>query len=56
MIEPGASVVAVVTGNGLKDIAGALRATGGPHEIPADFASVERIVANDKPPKQRGTD
>ncbi len=38
------NVVAMVTGNGLKDIAGALRAVGQPHEIPPDLSSVTTIV------------
>jgi threonine synthase len=37
------SVVAMITGNGLKDIAGALKAVGKPHEIPADIGEVSRI-------------
>ena len=38
------NVVAMITGNGLKDIAGALRAVGQPHEIPPDLGSVTTIV------------
>jgi len=38
------SVVAMITGNGLKDIAGAMSAVGQPHVIPPDFGEVERIV------------
>lgn len=39
-----ADVVACITGNGLKDIAGALSAVGDPHEIAPDLGEVERIV------------
>jgi len=38
------SVVAMITGNGLKDIKGALQAVGGPFEIPPTMDAVERIV------------
>lgn len=38
------SVVAMITGNGLKDTAGALRAVGKPHEIKPDVGEVERII------------
>jgi threonine synthase len=40
------SVVAMITGNGLKDIAGAMSAVGQPHIIPPDFGEVARIVEN----------
>lgn len=45
-----ASVVAMITGNGLKDIAGALSAVGEPHIIKPDFGEVERIVASSTTP------
>ena len=38
------NVVAMITGNGLKDTAGAIRAVGTPHEISSDFNSVATIV------------
>ncbi|GJQ26489.1 MAG: threonine synthase [Phycisphaerae bacterium] len=38
------NVVAMITGNGLKDTAGALRAVGKPHEVPPDVGEVERII------------
>ncbi|TWT44037.1 Threonine synthase [Phycisphaerae bacterium RAS1] len=37
-------VVVMITGNGLKDVAGALRAVGKPHEIPPEFDAVVRVV------------
>ena len=39
-----ANVVAMITGNGLKDIQGALKAVGRPHDIPPDLSAVEQIV------------
>lgn len=39
-----ASVVAVISGNGLKDIAGARSAVGEPHSITPDLDAVRRIV------------
>ncbi|MFH1749026.1 MAG: pyridoxal-phosphate dependent enzyme [Planctomycetota bacterium] len=44
IIAAGASVVAMITGSGLKDIAGALRAVGEPHEIPPDLEQVVRVI------------
>ena len=41
------SVVAMITGNGLKDIQGAIHAVGGPHEIPPEIRSVASIVEGD---------
>ncbi len=50
IIDAGANVVAMITGNGLKDTAGAIRAVGGPHEIPPLLDEVKRIVeAEEKP-------
>jgi threonine synthase len=43
-IDGQASVVAIITGNGLKDIDGAMQAVGQPHEIPPDLDQVVRIV------------
>lgn len=47
VIHSGASVVAMITGNGLKDTAGALRAVGSPHEIRASMDEVARIAERD---------
>ncbi|MBX7245360.1 MAG: threonine synthase [Candidatus Sumerlaeaceae bacterium] len=44
IISADASVVAVISGNGLKDLAGALSAVGQPNIIKPDFGEVERIV------------
>lgn len=38
------NVVAMITGNGLKDPAGALKAVGKPHEVPPDVGAIEKIV------------
>ena len=48
LIGAKASVVAMITGNGLKDIAGAMRAVGEPHVIAPELKEVERIVACDE--------
>ncbi len=42
-------VLIVITGNGLKDIAGALSALPEPHRVPPDIAAVERIVTGANP-------
>jgi len=39
-----ADVVAMITGNGLKDVVGAMKAVGKAHEIAADLGAVERVV------------
>ncbi|MFQ5490795.1 MAG: threonine synthase [Phycisphaerae bacterium] len=44
IVDANADVVAMITGNGLKDPAGAGRAVGGPHEIPPELDRVKRIV------------
>jgi len=44
ILGPDADVVAVITGHGLKDIAGALRAVGGPNDIDPDLRQVERVL------------
>jgi threonine synthase len=38
------NVVAVITGNGLKDVSGALRAVGQPNDIAPDIGAVEKLV------------
>ncbi|MCL1828773.1 MAG: threonine synthase [Oscillospiraceae bacterium] len=43
LIEKNARVVSVVTGNGLKDTASALRAAGNPISIPPDTGALEKI-------------
>jgi threonine synthase len=55
LITAEASVVAMITGNGLKDIAGAMRALTGPFEIPPDIDQVERVVADDRHTPNGGT-
>lgn len=47
LIDAKASVVAMITGHGLKDVAGALRAVGRPHEISPDISEVLEIVADE---------
>ena len=44
IISHDASVVAMITGNGLKDTAGALRAVGKAHEIHARLNEIEQFV------------
>jgi threonine synthase len=44
ILNPKSNVVAMITGNGLKDIAGALKAVGEPHDVPPEVGAVERIV------------
>jgi threonine synthase len=46
ILDDRASVVAVITGNGLKDVAGALRAVGRPHDVPPDLERVVELVDN----------
>lgn len=45
LLNAKSSVVAMITGNGLKDTAGAQRAVGAPNEIPPLIESVERALA-----------
>lgn len=47
LLNPQSSMVAMITGNGLKDIDAALRAVGSPHEIPPDLDRVARIIESD---------
>jgi threonine synthase len=44
IVDARASVVAMITGNGLKDVAGALRAVGAPHDVPPEFERVIGVV------------
>lgn len=44
IVSHDASVVAMITGNGLKDTAGAMKAVGKPHEIDARLDDVMRII------------
>jgi threonine synthase len=46
MIDADADVVAMITGNGLKDIAGALKAVGDPHDVEPSMDAVARVVEN----------
>ncbi len=45
IIGPDADVLAMITGNGLKDIAGALKAVGDPHDVEPTIDNVARVVA-----------
>lgn len=45
LLTASSDVLAIVSGNGLKDIQGALSAVGRAHEIPPDLGEVERVVA-----------
>ncbi|MDP3544393.1 MAG: threonine synthase [Elusimicrobiota bacterium] len=42
------SVVIVVTGSGLKDIASAMKVSGRPHEVGTSMATVRRVAAREK--------
>jgi threonine synthase len=55
LIDARASVVALITGNGLKDIHGALRAVGKPHQLPPDLDHVVRIVETQAQSDSSGT-
>jgi threonine synthase len=44
VVPAGATVLAVITGNGLKDTRAAMRAAGQPHDIRSDLAAVADIV------------
>ncbi len=44
VLDARASVVAMITGNGLKDVRGALQAVGGPHDVPPEIGAVARMV------------
>ncbi len=44
LLDHRANVVVMITGNGLKDIPGAMRALPPPHDIPPDLSSVARLV------------
>ncbi|MFT3786904.1 MAG: pyridoxal-phosphate dependent enzyme [Tepidisphaeraceae bacterium] len=44
ILDPDADVVAVISGNGLKDTAGALKAVGDPHDIAPSIDAVSRVV------------
>ncbi len=55
-IDSQASVVAVITGTGLKDITGAMQAVGQPHEIPPDLDQVVRIVETQDQSNTGGAD
>lgn len=49
VVSADASVVIMITGSGLKDIAGAVRAVGGPYEIEPNLVEVAKIVkANER--------
>jgi threonine synthase len=44
IIGPDADVVAMITGNGLKDVAGAIKAVGKPNDVAPSIDEVERVV------------
>lgn len=55
VIAQSASVVAMITGNGLKDIRGAMQAVGQPHEIPPDLEHVVRVVDSESSSTSNGS-
>lgn len=44
LIPSGASVATIITGNGLKDIAAAIKTSAKPHLIPVDYSYVKKII------------
>ena len=44
IMDERADVVVMITGNGLKDVPGALRALGQPHDIRPDLSDVARVL------------
>lgn len=42
------SIVVVVTGNGLKDVASAMKVAGRPHEVGTSMATVRRVAARER--------
>ena len=44
IVPADAAALAVITGNGLKDIRAAMSAAGHPHEVPLDLGAVADIV------------
>ena len=44
ILGPRADVVAFITGNGLKDVAGAIKAVGRPHDVEPSIDSIAKIV------------
>ena len=45
LLKPTDTVAAVITGNGLKDVASAMKAVGEPYLISPDMASLEKLVS-----------
>jgi threonine synthase len=54
VVRPGATAVAVITGNGLKDIRTAKMAAGSEHLIDPDLGAVEQIVGQIQDAHPRG--
>lgn len=48
LISRDASVVAMITGNGLKDTAGAMKAVGRAHDVKATLAGIEQVVSESR--------
>lgn len=53
ILDANANVVAMITGNGLKDIRGALTAIGKPARIPPELSAVKNAIAADGQTEQR---
>ena len=49
IVAPHETACVVVTGNGLKDVAGAERVAGGPIDVPPELAELERRLAEAAP-------
>ena len=48
MVKSGEKVVALITGNGLKDVASAMKAVGKPHLIEPEVGELKRLVEREK--------
>jgi threonine synthase len=54
ILDSNSDVLAMMTGNGLKDVAAALKAVGEPNDIEPSLQAVERIVSPVPSPRNRG--
>ena len=44
LVRPDERIVVLVTGNGLKDVASAMKSAGAPHYVDPDVADLKRLV------------
>ncbi len=45
LLKKGETIVAIVTGNGLKDVASAMKAVGKPHSVAPEASELKRLVS-----------